>query len=75
MFLFENCPNKVISDTGELTCFDASLVACIRRSPGIIEDFCRKDFQECPYYHIDGPRARFGGKRRTPRSESKRLVV
>ncbi|MBT3433246.1 MAG: hypothetical protein HN435_04965 [Nitrospinaceae bacterium] len=60
---------------GEFTCFDTVLVECIRRHPSTIQDFCRKNFQECPYYHIDGPRARFGGKRRFPSSKITRLVV
>jgi hypothetical protein len=75
MFLFENCPNKVISESGELAFFDTVFVDCIRCSPGTIQNFCRKDLQECPYYHIDGSRARFGGKRRLLSSETKKLVV
>ncbi len=75
MYLFETCPYKVISETGELTCFDTGLVECIRRHPGTVRDFCREDFRECPYYRIHGARARFGGERRYPRSKAKRLVV
>ena len=75
MYLFETCPYKVTSKTGELTCFDTVLVECFKRHRDIIRDFCREDFRECPYYRIHGARARFGGERRYPRSGAKRLMV
>jgi hypothetical protein len=55
MFLFESCPNKVISESGELTFFDTVFVDCIRRSPCTIQNFCRKDLQECPTTTWMGP--------------------
>ena len=72
---FETCPNEVVSDSGEVTCFDPVLAECIPRPSYTVRDFCHNEFRKCPYYNVGWNRARFGGERIFPGLKEKTLVV
>ena len=66
MYLFESCPFKVISKSGELTCFDTGTLECVRPHPETARNFCQWDFRQCPYYLTQGKEDRFRGERVRP---------
>jgi hypothetical protein len=62
MYLFETCPFKELSGSGEPRCFEAEIPGCVKRHRDTIRNYCTNNFTRCPYYEIQGLRDRFGGK-------------
>ncbi len=67
MYLFDNCPFKVISESRELMCFDTGTLDCIKPHRDTARKFCHSNFRHCPYYLIQGKEDRFRGERVQPR--------
>lgn len=62
MYLFTSCPYMEETPQEGLRCFDTDSATLNRRPRDMVARFCLGEFRGCPYYHIQGVPARFGGR-------------